>query len=273
MDLRAERKKMELCTLASGSKGNSGFIRSENSSLLVDLGISTKRLCGLLRDLNENPENLKGILITHEHSDHILGLKTFLKKYRIPVFATADTFDAILKTSGYQNLDRSLLHAIDKEQRFSLGDIDITAFSIPHDAADPVGFTFQKDDRKIAVCTDIGMITDCITEHLADSNAMVVEANHDEHILQAGSYPYSLKKRILGDLGHLSNENSGKLLCKIWHKNLKHIFLGHLSEENNMPELALMSVKFELSELYREFEAYTGISVAGKDVPSEMILV
>lgn len=264
---------MNLCTLASGSKGNSSIICTENSRFLVDIGISTKRLKSSLDGMEIDISSLSGIFITHEHRDHIAGLKTFVKKYEVPIFATSGTFDAILKTCGYEGIDTRLLHSIEKSKEFFVGNTRIKAFEIPHDAGDPVGFTFREEDKKVAVCTDIGMITDCIIEHLEGSNALVIEANHDEHILQAGNYPYSLKKRILSDRGHLSNENSGRLLSKIWNKNLQHIVLGHLSEENNMPDLALMSVKYELMEKFKNFEQFTDITVAEKAVPSKMILV
>lgn len=264
---------MELCTLASGSKGNSSLICSEKTSVLVDIGISTKNLCNSLCQLGKKAEDLDGIFITHEHRDHILGLKTFLKKFKIPVFGTAETLEEIFEILSLKEEDMSLFHIIGNEERFHFGDLEVKAFSIPHDAANPIGFSFQKDEKKVSVCTDIGRITDCIKENLKASHALVLEANHDEHILQAGRYPYSLKKRILSDFGHLSNENSGKLLSEIWHQDLKQVFLGHLSKENNLPELALLSVKCELLEKHKEFEKFTNISIAMQEEVSTLIRV
>lgn len=264
---------MQLCTLASGSKGNASLIQSGKSRFLVDVGLSSKKLVALLESLGKEVEGLSGIFITHEHRDHILGLKTFLKKYNVPVFATSGTFDGILSTPGFSDINKTFFHPIEKERPLKLGDMEVIPFEIPHDAKDPVGFCFTNEDKKVAICTDIGKITDCILHHLTGANALVLEANHDEHILQAGRYPYSLKKRILGDRGHLSNENSGKLLATIWNENLKNVILGHLSEENNMPELALLSVKCELSEKHKEYENYTKICVASQTEVSECVYI
>lgn len=264
---------MELCTLASGSKGNSSLICSDSASVLVDIGLSTKQLCSALSKVGKRVEDLAGIFITHEHRDHILGLKTFINKYKIPILGTAETLDEIFEILSLKEEDKPLFHILEKDEAFSFQDMKVQTFPIPHDAANPIGFTFQKEGKKVAICTDIGRITEEVKAHLVGSNALLVEANHDEHILQAGKYPYSLKKRILSDLGHLSNENSGKLLSEIWHRDLKQVFLGHLSKENNLPELALLSVKCELSEKHQEYEKYTKICVASQTEVSECVCV
>lgn len=264
---------MELCTLASGSKGNATIIKSEQGFFLVDAGISTKRIEQALALLGEKAEEIDAVFITHEHRDHISGLKTLLKKYQFPVFTTKGTMEGIFSTRGFEGIEKSLFHPIESSASFLLKDCLINTFPLPHDAKEPVGFTFLKEEKKLAVCTDIGKITESIKENLSGCNALLLEANHDEHILQAGPYPYQLKKRILGDFGHLSNENSGRLLAKLWKPELKHVILGHLSDENNMPELALMSVRCELLNKIKDFETYTKLSVAPKDGLSERVIV
>ena len=264
---------MKLCTIASGSSGNVSMVRTDSTVLLTDCGISRKRVVDGMKSQGADPGTLSGIMITHEHSDHISGLRVFLKKYRIPVFATARTIDAILSVPGMEEVDRSLFNAVRKEEAFSIGDITAKCFEIPHDAADPVGWTYEHESSKVSVCTDIGTPTDTIRENLTGSNAMVIEANHDVRMLEAGSYPYALKCRILSDTGHLSNENSGKLISEIWDENMKYIFLGHLSKENNLPQIALAAVKNEMERDHEGYEKYTVIRAAERAVPMEAVAV
>lgn len=266
-----DNEAVKIATLASGSGGNSTVVAFGRDILLTDCGISCKRITEGLKSLGIEPSDLKGVLITHEHKDHIAGLKILMKRYRLPVFATLGTLTEITRFN--RDMDKSLMYKIDSGKSFRIGDVRVNSFSIPHDAAEPVGFTFEGFGKKLAVCTDIGRITDEITENLRNSSAMVVEANHDVRMLEAGAYPYSLKRRILSDIGHLSNENSGKLISEVWHEGLKHIFLGHLSSENNLPELAKQTVKCELMERNIGYESITVIETAKKDTPSEMISV
>jgi len=258
---------MKLYTIASGSSGNSTVVSGENSSILVDCGVSCKRVTEGLKSGALEPDNLAGIFITHEHSDHIKGLRVFLKKYRIPVFATGGTIDAILTMSGMNEVDRSLFNMIKPEENINIGGISVKAFSIPHDAADPVGYSFTEGKKKVCVATDLGKITDIIESHIAGADAMVLEANHDVNMLEVGFYPYALKMRILSDRGHLSNENSGRLLSEIWGEQLKYVFLGHLSAENNMPLLALQTVMDEMLEAHPGYDRFTKIMTADRDCP------
>lgn len=259
-----------LSTLASGSSGNSSIIGdSQGNSILIDCGISCKRLMENAAGLSVSAENIKGIFITHEHIDHISGLMMLLKKYKIPVFASLGTLSEISRFKGFDDSYRKLMYKVIAGKPFSFNGFKINCFNIPHDAAEPLGFSFEKYDTKISVCTDFGMVTDEIEDGLKGSKAMVIEANHDERMLEAGRYPFRLKRRILGDKGHISNENSGKLIAKLWNENMEYIFLSHLSDENNLPELALETVKCELSMMHKNYKKFTKITVADRDKASE----
>ena len=261
-------------TLASGSSGNSSLIGDmEGNHFLVDCGISCKRIVESLSDFSIDTESVKGIFITHEHADHINGLMMLMKKYKIPIFASLGTLSELTKCKGFDSSYKKLMYKMEANRPFCFNDFKVNCFNIPHDAAEPMGFSFEKYDTKVSVCTDFGMITDEIEDGLKGSQGLVIEANHDERMLEAGRYPFRLKRRILGDKGHISNENSGKLITGLWNEDMKHIFLGHLSDENNMPELALETVRCELLMKYKSYEKYTKLEVANRDKPSEKIIL
>lgn len=264
---------MELCSIASGSSGNCIYVGHDDTHLLVDTGISKKRIVEGLYGIDVDPETLTGILLTHEHVDHIAGLGPFLRKYHIPVYGTKGTVNAALCSSGLGVIDRSLLNIIEPGSGFMIGDVEVKSFNISHDAAEPVCYVFESDGIKVGVATDMGVFTDETVEALQGLSAVLLEANHDVHMLEAGIYPYMLKRRILGDKGHLSNENSGRLLSKVWTEQLKHIFLGHLSKENNYPDLAYETVKVELLKDHPDFKVSTKLEVALRDKPTELISV
>ena len=259
-----------MTTLASGSSGNSTIIGdSEGNNFLVDCGISCKRIINSVTELSVSPESIKGIFITHEHTDHINGLMMLMKKYRIPVFASLGTLSEIAKCKNFDSSYKKIMYKVNVNRPFYFNDFKVNCFNIPHDAAEPLGFSFEKYDTKVSVCTDFGVVTDEIEGGLKGSNALVIEANHDERLLEAGRYPFRLKRRILGDTGHISNENSGKLITKLWNEDMKHIFLGHLSDENNMPELALETVRCELLMEHKNYKDFTKLVVADRDCISE----
>lgn len=238
---------MRLCSIASGSSGNCIYVGSEATHLLVDVGISGKRTeCGL-NELDLTGRDLDGILITHEHADHIQGLGVIARKYEIPIYATKGTIEAMKSMSSLGKLDVDLFHEIKEDEKFILKDLTINPMRISHDAAQPVGYRISYGNKRVAVCTDLGVYNDYTVECLKGMDALLIEANHDVNMLQVGPYPYYLKQRILGDRGHLSNENSGRLLCRILHDKLKTVLLGHLSKENNLPELAYESVRMEIN--------------------------
>lgn len=238
---------MRLCSIASGSSGNCIYVGSEATHLLVDAGISGKRIESGLNELDLTGRDIDGILVTHEHADHISGLGVLARKYGIPIYGTRGTLNALRNCKSLGAVDEELFHEIKEDERFTLKDLHVNPMRISHDAAQPCGYRFSYGSTRVAVCTDLGTYNDYTVECLKDMDALLIEANHDVNMLQVGPYPYHLKQRILGDRGHLSNENSGRLLCRILHDNLKHILLGHLSNENNIPELAYEAVRMEIT--------------------------
>jgi Metal-dependent hydrolases of the beta-lactamase superfamily I len=238
---------MRLCSIASGSSGNCVYVGNAHTHLLVDTGISKKRIEAGLQELEIKGDELDGILITHEHSDHIQGLGVFCRKYEVPIYATAGTLEGIYKSNSLGKIPRELFQEIQADEAFTLGDITVNPFRISHDANEPTGYRMEHAGKAVAVATDLGMYDDYIIEKLSHVNAILLEANHDVHMLEVGPYPYPLKRRVLGDTGHLSNELSGRLLCDILHDGMQHILLGHLSKENNYAKLAHETVKLEIS--------------------------
>lgn len=238
---------MRMCSIASGSSGNCIYVGSDNTHLLVDTGISKKRIEEGLKKLEIKGEDLDGILVTHEHSDHIQGLGVFSRKYEIPIYATQGTIDGIWASSSLGKIPEGLLHPVVVDEAFTIGDITVDPFEISHDARQPSAYRMECGDKAAAVATDLGMYNEYIVKKLQGLDAILLEANHDIHMLEVGGYPYPLKQRIMGDKGHLSNELSGMLLCDILHDDLKYIVLGHLSKENNYARLAYETVKLEVT--------------------------
>ncbi|MGN0170665.1 MAG: MBL fold metallo-hydrolase [Lachnospiraceae bacterium] len=263
---------MRLCSIASGSSGNCVYIGSDSTHLLVDAGISGKRIVSGLQELGIKPEEVSGILITHEHNDHIKGLGVLSRKYSIPIYATQGTMDGILECQGLGEFDHSLFQRVSCDEEFKIGDMQVHPFRISHDANDPCAFVARQGEKKVAVATDMGMYDDYIISNLQGLDALLLEANHDVKMLQVGTYPYYLKQRILGNRGHLSNENSGRLLSGILHDRFKGVLLGHLSRENNYERLAYETVKMEVT---MGDCPYSGedfpISVAGREQMSEIL--
>lgn len=265
---------MRLCSIASGSSGNCIYVGNDNTHLLVDVGISKKRIEEGLEQLNLNGEMLSGILITHEHTDHIQGLGAFSRKYKIPIYATRGTLVGICACKSLGKMPDGLLKEVTADTGFSIGDLEVLPFSISHDANEPTGFRIHGDEKCVAVATDLGEYDDYIVEQLKELDAIVLEANHDVHMLEVGPYPYHLKQRVLGRRGHLSNESTGRLLCQILHDRLKHVVLGHLSKENNFPELAYETVKLEVTMGDTPFKGEDiSLMVAERDKISKILCV
>ncbi len=238
---------MEFCTIASGSSGNCTFVGNDHVSLLIDAGISGKRIEEGLNKAGRSGKDLDGILITHEHIDHIRSIGVLARKYKVPVYATGGTMDYLFHCSSLGRLDRELFHKVEADRPFSVGGMVIEPFHIMHDAAEPVGYRIEADGKKFAVATDMGCYDDYIIEHLKGLDSIVIESNHDINMLQVGPYPYPLKIRILGETGHLSNLHCGRLLGDILHDEMKHVVLGHLSKENNYEALAFATVTSEIT--------------------------
>jgi phosphoribosyl 1,2-cyclic phosphodiesterase len=234
---------MQIHVLASGSTGNATFIEMENTKLLVDAGISTRRIKQSLDKLGIKIEELDGVLITHEHRDHVNGLPTLLKKYRLPTYARPDTWQSMYCREVLpQDCCRELPDSLD------IGKVKIEPFAISHDAADPVGFRLNAGGRKVGFATDLGFVTPTVKEALALSDVLVFEANHDLEMLKNGGYPWYLKKRIMSNRGHLANTDTGWTLARLNRKAHTDVFLAHLSRENNRPELAEETVASILTQ-------------------------
>ena len=238
---------MRMCSIASGSSGNCVYVGSDATHLLVDVGISGKKTESGLEELGISGGDLDGILITHEHADHISGLGVLARKYEIPIYATRGTIEAVRQMKSMGSIDQELWVEVKEDQRFTIKDLTVNPLRISHDAAQPVAYRISYGSKRVAVCTDLGVYNDYTVECLKGLDAILLEANHDVRMLETGSYPYYLKQRILGERGHLSNENSGRFLSRILHDRLKAVVLGHLSKENNMPELAYETVRMEIS--------------------------
>ncbi len=265
---------MDFCSIASGSSGNCIFVGSDTTAVLIDAGITGKKVIEGLNGLDRRAEELDAILITHEHTDHIRGLGVLARKYGLPLYCTAGTLDAILNGRLCGDLDRSLFHVIRADEPFPIGDLKVLPFCVSHDAAEPVAYRIDSGKKSLAVVTDLGYYDDYIIRHLKKLDALLIESNHDINMLQVGSYPYYLKQRILGLKGHLSNDNAGRLLCEVLHDDMKAVYLGHLSRENNYEELALETVRGEIAAGDNPYKADDfEIRIARRDFPSERIAV
>ncbi len=257
-------------SLYSGSTGNSLYVESENTKILVDSGVSMKKLTTALTTNDVKLEDIDAIIVTHEHSDHVQSLGMISSKYNIPVFANEKTWDAMPKQRDkISDTNQKFFVSYEK---FEIGDLIIDPFSIPHDAADPCGFNIMNNKDKISIATDIGHMTKEIVDKLDGSSFVLLESNYDPEILKSGKYPYYLKTRILGPNGHLPNEMAGKTIAYLLKGSLKQVMLGHLSKENNFPELAYQTVIEKLIQSNFD-ENSIRISVASRIEPSKIIAV
>ncbi len=263
---------MRLVSIASGSSGNCIYIGSENTHMLVDAGISNKRIEAGLNEIGVKGSELNAIVITHEHSDHVKGLGILARRHHVPIYSTKETIEEIQKISGLGEYPAELLHPIEPDVDFMVGDLVIQAFRIDHDAANPVAYRVRQGRKSVAVATDMGHYDQYIIDHLQGLDALLLESNHDVRMLETGPYPYYLKRRILSDHGHLSNDNAGRLLNYVLHDNMKKIMLGHLSQTNNYPELAFETVKLEIDQGDCPYRASDfSIAVARRDAMSEIV--
>ena len=260
----------KFCSLYSGSSGNSLFIETQNTKLLIDAGVSSKKIENALNDINIDPSTLDGILVTHEHVDHVQGLGTLSKKFDLPVFVNQETLDAMPKQKD--KISEKNVKTFKISDKFEIGDLEIKPFSIPHDAANPCGFNIWKDNKKISIATDIGHMTNPILKSLEESLFIMLEANYDPEVLRCSPYPFTLKSRIAGPTGHLPNETAGKTISHLLKSGLKNAMLGHLSKQSNFPELAYKTVVDELiSNNYNE--DCISLSVASRDNHSKIIRI
>lgn len=237
---------LRFSVLASGSTGNAFYIESKEQRLLVDAGHSGKQMDLLFEKIDIDPKTLTGILVTHEHTDHIKGLGVLARKYNLPIYANERTWKAMEPKLGNLSIDQKFYFSTGDVRTF--GDLEIESFGVSHDAAEPMFFIFRKNNKKVTLITDLGYVSEKIKRTIEKSDVFIFEANHDVEMLRMGRYPWNLKRRILSDSGHVSNEECGLALVDVIGNNTERIYLAHLSQDNNMKELARMSVDGILKE-------------------------
>lgn len=247
------------CPLGSGSKGNCTYLGTDNTKVLIDAGLSAKGIVSRLQEINVDIADIDAILITHEHTDHIQGLKVLAYKMGIPVFANAETAKGIVDTFH----DCPKFKIFSTGETFEFGDLEIHPFSVQHDTVDPVAFTIRTGSLKLGFCTDLGFVTSLVSNHLSECDYLYLEANHQPSMVHSSARPMIYKQRVLGRNGHLSNEACGQLLSQVAHPHLKHVHLAHLSSECNTPEVAIQVVKSILAE--------KGLNIEMCVAPQEMI--
>ncbi|WP_345241548.1 MBL fold metallo-hydrolase [Pontibacillus salipaludis] len=237
---------MHFSVLASGSTGNAFYIGTEKQKLLVDAGLSGKKLERVMSQVDLDPNDLNGILVTHEHSDHIKGLGIVARRYNLPIYANENTWKAMEGHIGKLTTDQKFDFQMETVKAF--GDLEVESFGVSHDAAEPMFYVFRHNGKKVALVTDTGYVSERIKKTVEDADAYIFESNHDVEMLRMGRYPWNVKRRILGDKGHVSNEDSALALTDIIGNSTKRIYLAHLSQDNNMKDLARMSVGNMLTE-------------------------
>jgi len=259
---------MKFCSLYSGSSGNALFVGNHDTRLLVDAGLSGKRIEKALGDIDESPSKLSGILVTHEHSDHIQGVGILSRRYNLSIFANEKTWCAMEKKLG--NIKPENVKIIATDTPFEVGSFSINPFDTSHDAAQPVGYVLQDGHRTVGIATDTGIITDNILKALMPCELVLLESNHDPEMLATGRYPYPLKQRIKGQYGHLSNETAAKAAILLTQQGVKHLLLGHLSQENNFPLLAFQTTERFLKEAGMILDKDLTLAVAKRNSTSSI---
>jgi len=242
---------VSVTVLASGSGGNCTVVSSSGTRLLVDAGLSCRELLRRMLLCGQQPQAIDAILVTHEHADHIGGLRVLAKRLKVPIYITGPTYEAYRKfardgAGKRVNLDR--LEVFASGRSFEIGDITVMPFTIPHDAVDPVGFTFRSDGIKVGICTDLGYLPASVRHHLRGCHVLMIESNHDLELLRGGPYPWSVKQRVMSRVGHLSNDALADFLTSDYDKSAEFLILAHLSEQNNHPEIARMTAERALGE-------------------------
>lgn len=235
---------LKFCSLYSGSSGNCQYIKTEKATIIVDAGLSGKRIQQEIVNIGEDPTKIDAIFITHEHIDHVKGAGVMSRRLDIPIYANEKTWEAMSFCIGdIKSYNMKIL-----DDNVQVGDLDIKSFDISHDAAHAVGYNIFYKNKKISLVTDTGCVNETIINSISDSDLLLIESNHDEDMVLIGPYPWPLKRRVLGEFGHISNETAGRLIAKIVKKGNEIILLGHLSQENNFPELAYKTVESILVE-------------------------
>lgn len=262
---------LRFCPLFSGSSGNALYLGCGDTHLLIDAGMSGAKITAEMERVGIHPSLLSGILVTHEHQDHIAGVGVLSRRYHLPIYANEATWDAMREKLGA--IHENNVRVFETGANFHIGPIDVTPFSIPHDAADPVGYSFIAGRSKLSVATDLGAVKESWLKHVEESDLVLLESNHDLDMLKAGRYPYELKRRIMGRKGHLSNDDAGRAAVELTRRGVRVIILGHLSGENNFPELAYQSVCCALQSEGIEPGRDVALSVASRDGMSGLYIV
>jgi len=257
---------LELYMLASGSSGNAVYVATEKTKILIDAGLSGKRLAAALAAIGSDAAALDALLLSHDHLDHTSGAGVLARRYRLPVYATQPTWHAAEKQLGH--IPSGRCHVFTAGGKISFPDLEVETFPVPHDAAGPVGFIFRHGGRAAALVTDLGYVTPYILDCLQNLDGIIIEANHDEEMLLNGSYPWLLKKRISGKTGHLSNVMAAECLKKIISPRTKQVVLAHLSAENNLPSLALDTICSRLEDAGITPGKQLTVRVAARHEPS-----
>lgn len=242
--------KIKFCPLSSGSKGNCIFIKYNDTRIIIDLGISCKRLSEKLSEIGESIDDIDAVFITHEHNDHISGCDVLHRKHRIPLYATERVWEHFVRQNKVKEVKEYDKNVVFHQEPTYINDLIVVPFKVPHDARCTSGYMIYAggiNGYKITVATDIGHITDELVTSLKNTNLLLIESNHDVEMLKNGKYPNALKRRVIGRFGHLSNDECGDLLNTIYHDDLQYVYLGHLSEENNRPMIAYDTVSTILS--------------------------
>ena len=263
---------VSVSVLASGSRGNTALVESSNARILVDAGISCRETFKRLKSIGHEPREISAILITHEHSDHVYGLAMLAKKLKVPVFMTGATHQAwarSLRDESGEMPEVAKLEIFSAGRSFQISDITVTPFTIPHDAADPVGFTFRAQGTKLAIATDLGYMPASVCDHLRGCDVLIIESNHDLEMLRAGAYPWSVKQRVMSRVGHLSNESLAQFFAQNYDGGASYIVLAHLSEQNNHPEIALRAAESALGAQMTLIS--NRVMLAAQDAPTEGI--
>lgn len=258
---------MKFCSLYSGSSGNSLFVSSNNTKLLIDAGLSGVRIQNALKAIEENPDEISGILVTHEHKDHIHGLGVLSRRFDIPIYANEETWDEMMKDLG--KIATHNIKTFDFETSLEIEDFEIKAFKTSHDAVASAGFSIYNGKKRLGIATDSGIITPEMMESLPGCDMVLLESNHDPSMLEAGSYPFFLKQRIKSDCGHLSNEVAGNMALTLVKAGAEQLVLAHLSNENNYPLLAYETTARILTEAGVVLEKDVILSVAKRSGVSE----
>ena len=238
---------MKVCLLTSGSIGNAVVIEHKKESILIDCGVSFKKFGELISQTDLNISKVKHILVTHEHTDHIKGVGVASRRLGLRVWATERTADAIYEKGILRNSD-SEVNYVEKYKEYEISGFKITPFPLSHDANDPVGYIVERDGKKVVYLTDTGYVSKKVMEAVKGANLYIMELNHNIEMLHTCNRPWPLKQRILSDYGHLSNEDGAYVFSKMMSDDTKHVFLSHISQEANRPDLALMTMKEVLKE-------------------------